>query len=224
MTLADKKRFYICLVAASEYYGKALSEAVIDLWWQGLQPYEIGSVERALSAHMRNPDNGQFMPKIADFTRLIGGSTTDRALVAWSKVDKAVRQVGPYQSVIFDDPIIHRIIHEMGGWITLGDKSEDDWPFVAREFESRYRGYAIRDETPPYPHVIIGIAGADNSRRGFKAPLPVLIGVPEKCKEVLSNGVQPERMLQITFVTAGDMATSVKSEVRYWPENAKLAG
>ncbi len=57
---------------------------------------------------------------------MLGGSTQDAALAAWSKVDRAVREVGPYQSVAFDDALIHRVLFEMGGWIPLGSKTEDE--------------------------------------------------------------------------------------------------
>lgn len=35
-------------------------------------------------------------------------------MVAWNKVDKAVRQVGAWTSVMFDDALIHRVISDMG--------------------------------------------------------------------------------------------------------------
>ncbi len=124
------------LVGAAEYFGKSLSPAVIGIYWEGLRDLELSEFAIALTAHVQNPDNGQFMPKIADIRRMVGGTTQDSALVAWSKVDRAVRHVGTYADVVFDDPIIHRVVHDMGGWITFGSKREDDWPFVAKELET----------------------------------------------------------------------------------------
>jgi hypothetical protein len=92
----DRKRFAHCLLAASELYGKPVSESVTAIWWDALKAYDIGAVEVAFRRHFSNPDSGQFMPKPADIVRVVAGSSQDGAMVAWAKVDKAVRQVGPY--------------------------------------------------------------------------------------------------------------------------------
>lgn len=176
------------LLAVADYYGKELSENVVDLYWNGLREYDLGAVQRALWAHVRNPDTGQWMPKIADVARVVQGRTDDQAAVAWSKVDQAVRRVGTYQCVVFDDPIIHRVVIDMGGWVYIGGKDENEWPFVAKEFQNRYRGYRTRDETPEYPPVLIGMANAHNSKAGFRENPPILIGDERKATQVRLGG------------------------------------
>lgn len=193
--------FAAMLEAVAEYHGKKMTAGVVAIYWQGLRDLDLAAVRHALNAHVQNPDSGQFMPKIADIRRMLGGSTQDSALRAWAKVDRAVRGVGNYASVVFDDALIHRVLHDMGGWIGLGTKTEDEWPFVAREFENRYRGYAMRGDRPEYPPVLIGISEAENSRSGFKADPPRLIGDPVKAQEVMAAGT--DRPL-IGFSTAGE--------------------
>ena len=146
MNQNDYDDFDETIVAVGEQYGKSLSEGVKMLYWQGLINYDLKAVQQALYRHIRNPDNGQFMPKVADIIRMLQGSTQDSALIAWSKVDKAVRSVGTQVTVVFDDPIIHRVLQDMGGWLALGTKQETEWPFVAKEFENRYRGYKAKNE------------------------------------------------------------------------------
>jgi hypothetical protein len=99
-----------------------------------------------------------------------------------------VRQVGTYTDVVFDDALIHRVIQDMGGWIGFGLKDNDEWPFVAKEFENRYRGFKIRSETPEYPSILIGIATAHNTKQGFKASPPVLIGNELRAMQVMQGG------------------------------------
>lgn len=176
------------LLAVADYYGKELSENVVDLYWNGLREYDLASVKRALWAHVRNPDTGQFMPKIADVAKMTQGRTDDQAAVAWSKLDQAVRRVGTYQCVVFDDPVIHRVVLDMGGWVYIGGKDEKEWPFVAKEFQNRYRGYRMRDETPEYPPVLIGLANAQNSKAGFRENPPILIGDERKALAVMKGG------------------------------------
>jgi hypothetical protein len=96
--------------------------------------------------------------------------------------------VGTYQDVVFDDPIIHRVIEDMGGWISFGNKREDEWPFVQNHFENRYRGFVMREEIPEYQARLIGIANAQNAQNGFPQNLPVLIGNREKAEAILNDG------------------------------------
>lgn len=207
----DKIRFATLLTGIADYYGKTLAKTVIELYWQGLRQYDIGAVEKALWEHTQNPDNGQFMPKIADVTRNLQGRTQDQAAIAWSKVDAAVRRVGTYRDVAFDDGLIHRVIADMGGWIGFGMKSEDDWPFVAREFENRYRGYRMRGEAPEYPSLLIGIANAQNAVQGYAGQEPVLIGKTEKAKQVLLGGTDKPL---ISMQSASDVAREAVSKPR----------
>ena len=101
----------------AEQYNKTLSAGLKMLYRQGLCEYEFDAVKQALTRHLRNTDSGMFMPKIADIIKMTQGSSLDSALVAWSKVDKSVRFKGVYADVVFDDPLIHRVIDDMGGWI-----------------------------------------------------------------------------------------------------------
>jgi hypothetical protein len=188
VTPKDRERFMLCLLAAAELYGKPVSDGVSSVWWDALKGYDIGAIENAFRRHFGNPDSGQFMPKPADIVRIVGGSSQDGAMVAWSKVDKAVRQVGPYASVCFDDPLVNRVLHDMGGWIAFGQKTETEWPFVANEFRNRYIGYRQRGEVPDYPARLIGIAEADGARKGFAVPAPKLIGDSLRAQAVLDGG------------------------------------
>lgn len=75
----------------------------------------------------------------------------------------------------------------------LGTKKEDEWPFVAREFENRYRGYATRPSLE-YPRWLPGIAEAQNSQAGQPVEPPVLIGDAVRAKLVLQNGSDTQRL------------------------------
>lgn len=183
-----------------DLYGKTFTEAALSLWWNALKAYDLKAISDALSRCITNPDHGQYLPKPADVVRMIGGTTTDRALLAWEKVDKAVRHLGVYKDVVFDDPLIHRVLQDMGGWISLGGKKESEWPFIAREFETRYRGYAYQNVTPPYLPVMTGLANAENRRNGYPVDTPVLIGEAAKAREVMALGKeQPAIFTRVAF-------------------------
>lgn len=189
MQANEKQQFFATLIGVADYYGKELAEMTLDVYWDGLKQYDLGAVQKALRQHTQNPDTGQFMPKIADVAKMLQGRTADQAAVAWSKVDSGVRRVGTYADVVFDDPIIHRVIGDMGGWTSFSTKTEDEWPFVAKDFENRYRGYRMRGEVPEYQPVLIGMANAHNGEQGFvyKQP-PVLIGNQARAAQVMAAG------------------------------------
>lgn len=205
MQASDYDDFSVMLNAVGDLYGKPPAEMAIMIWWRALEHHDLSAIRQGFDRHVRNPDSGQFMPKPADIIKMLQGTTQDGAMVAWAKVDKGVRQVGTYASVAFDDPIIHRVLHDMGGWVALGSKTEHEWPFVAKEFENRYRGYRVRNETPDYPKVLIGIAEAQNSTEGRESQPPVLIGDSSKAKQVFIGGTD-KVLVGFERMQASDMA------------------
>ncbi|KVG77203.1 DUF6475 domain-containing protein [Burkholderia ubonensis] len=170
------------------FYGREASDFALSVWWAAMQPFDLAAVHDAMNRHCVNPDSGQFLPKPADIVKMVQGSTQDSALVAWAKVDRAIRSCGTYNSVVFDDALIHRVIVEMGGWVLVGGKGEEEWPFVRNEFVNRYRGYKMRSETPEYQPVLIGMAEAQNNRTGHKSQPPVLIGDARAAHQVMLAG------------------------------------
>lgn len=188
MTPDDFTEFSELIAGVFAFYKRDFSEFALNVWWAAMKPYDLPAVSDALGRHSVNPDSGQFMPMPADIVKMLQGTTQDAGLVAWAKVDQAVRSCGTYNSVVFDDPIIHRVIVEMGGWVLVGGKDEKEWPFVRNEFVNRYRGYRMRSETPEYLPVLIGIAEAQNNRTGHNSQPPVLIGNPEAAQRVMLGG------------------------------------
>jgi len=201
MIESDFKDFSGLLSAVSELYGKPPSPMMQSMYWSALREYDLLAVRQAFDRHVKNPDVGQFMPKPADIIRMMAGTTQDAALVAWAKVDRALRQVGPYRDVVFDDPLIHRTLADMGGWVPLSAKTDDEWPFTAKEFENRYRGYKLRNDTPEYPRVLTGIANAHNSVHRKAVEKPMLIGDQEKAWQVMIGGTDNPLL---KFTLAGD--------------------
>lgn len=198
MKQSDFDDFLDIMQLVSEQYGKKPSDGLISLYWQGLKNYEFPAVREAIGRHLGNTDTGQFMPKIADIIRMMQGSSQDTAFAAWSKVDKAVRAVGPYESVVFDDPLIHKVLHDMGGWLSLCEKDDEAWPFLQNEFVNRYKGFKSRNERVEYPAKLIGIFEANNAKEGRRIAPPMLIGDATKAKEVLTLGSSGSQLLGVT--------------------------
>jgi hypothetical protein len=189
-SLDEKRRFASLMTGLSDYYRQEVSKAVLGLYWEGLRQYDYEAIEKAAWAHTQSPDEaGRWMPKISDIIKLIDGNTADQAALAWSKVDNAVRVRGPWDDVIFDDALIHRVIADMGGWVLICNKDEKEYPFTGKEFQTRYRGYRMRPGTPSYPIKLTGISNAHNEANGQPLLPAVLLGDIEKAKEVARGGI-----------------------------------
>lgn len=196
MTETDRERFAEILMAMSEVYEMEFSKLLAEVWFKALADFQINEVSKAVFEHMKNPDTGGFKPKPADIIKALRGSTADQALLAWTSVDKAVRMVGDYKTVVFDDPIIHRVITDMGGWIGFGNITEKEWEFKGKEFMQRYRGYAARTGKPEHAPRLIGACDDYNRLHGFKATgEPVLIGDQAKAKMILVGSQRPEKAI-----------------------------
>lgn len=191
MTDNDKPKFAQLLDAVSSYYRQETSPMLKSLYWNGLRDLDMAAVQECFNRHMQNPDTGMFMPKIADIRKMLSGTSSDSAQLAWSKVDRGVRQVGTYDTVCFDDPIINAVLADMGGWMPLGMKTEDEWPFVAQDFQKRYRAYSVRGGVSAYPARLIGRSEAENAMNGYKGSGgATFIGDEARAKLVLANGAK----------------------------------
>jgi len=199
-----KKRFAQIMIALGEYYGRELSPQLIDIYWRALDGYDIETIDRAIQRHLKSPDNGQYFPKVADIVRLVSGTSTEAAHTAWAKVEAAVSSVGGWRSVVFDDPLIHAVIQDMGGWIFICERDADEWPFTGKEFRERYVAMARAEGRPRVSGHLVGRVEAENRRMGYDddIPAPVLIGDAEKARNVLESSSDAPR-LAITWAGNG---------------------
>ena len=194
MQASDRQAFAEMLSEVMAYYAKDVSAFMLTVFWDGLKMHALADVSRAFTLHARDPDHGQWPPKVADITRLLEGTTSSQGMRAWSKVDQAIRCVGGNASVVFDEPLIHAVIHDMGGWPKLCQTKVDELPFVARDFERRFGAYRLRRELPEYPRHLVGHHEAENRLQGYERVRPVLIGQPDRALAVMQGGAVGESL------------------------------
>lgn len=188
MTNNDFVEFTQVWLQAAELYGQSPSDNVIQLVFSALVRYEIADIRSAITRHINDPKAGSFMPKPADIVRQLDGMGDQRAWMAWSKVDKAIRSVGSYQSVVFDDHIIMRVVQDMGGWDYLCmQPDETALSIKSHEFKTRYERYT---QAPPqtFPARLIGHEEASRLALDLPVQPPVMVGDQQQCMKVLSLG------------------------------------
>lgn len=62
------------LLSRGNYRPNATAAA---LWFRALQPYDLGTVQAAFDAHVRDPERGRFVPTPSDLIAQIDGSATN---------------------------------------------------------------------------------------------------------------------------------------------------
>lgn len=205
--LENEKRDLFTLVAdALAYYRQDASAYTLQVWWSACQPYTMEQVRKALTAHATDPERGQFAPKVADMVRVLAGTSTDRAALAWGKTLEAMGSVGAYTDVVFDDPAIHAAIEDLGGWPKVCRTEAKELGYLQHRFCESHRAYTSRGQFE-YPRRLMGDRSPDHEYQRFGRPLPrpALVGDREKAKAVFLGGNVAGKTA-ITFSNLAELA------------------
>lgn len=186
---SELSQFRQLLTDVMAYYGKDCTKFMLTVWWQALQSFDLEQVSKALQKHATDPERGQFAPKVADIVRALQGTTTDRAAMAWGKVFEAMGSVGAYQDVVFDDPAIHAVIEDLGGWPKVCRTEIAELSYLQHRFQEAHKAYTELGQFD-YQRRLSGDRSPDHefTSRGIPVPRPVLIGDRERAIHVLKNG------------------------------------
>lgn len=210
---SDMEAFQGILTDALGFYGASVSRFALDVWWQACQRFELDQVRAALTRHAMDAERGQFAPKPADIVRQLAGTQTDRARMAWGKALDVASRVGSYQDVVFDDPAIHAVIEDMGGWPKFCRQPTAELSYQQHAFCESYRAYVDSGQFG-YPRVLGGDRSSDEmyEHRGLPAPKPVVIGDVAQARIVYRRGARAGRT-RIAFKALADVAGAAAAAV-----------
>lgn len=174
-----------------------ITRHTIDLYFAALEEYDINDIRLAVSRHIKHPEAGRFFPAPADLIKIMQGGTASRAALAWAKVERAIREIGPWEDVVFDDPTIHLVIHELGGWGRLCEIKEADLNIKSRTFQNIYPELAARQPAERAIPALKGIA----ARPLNSAPRCALVGDHAGALAVLRTVSVAAPVYQLASVT-----------------------
>ena len=169
MQAHEHDSFASMIVDALAYYRHNVSEFTLHVWIEGCKPYTLEQVQKAMTAHMTDAASGQFAPKVADIVRILSGTTTDRAALAWGKTLDAMGRVGAYTDVVFDDPAIHAAVEDLGGWPKMCRTETKDLIYLQHRFCESHKAYTGRGEFD-YPRRLIGDRSPDHEYEKKRIP------------------------------------------------------
>jgi hypothetical protein len=189
MQAADRPAFGQLVTDVLAYYRQDASRFVLDLWWNACQGFDLEQIRTAMQRHCTDPERGQFAPKVADLSRILQGTATDRAALAWGKVHEAMSSVGAYTDVVFDDPAIHAVIEDLGGWPKVCRMDLKELSYLQHRFTESHRAYTGRGQFE-FPRRLMGDRSPDSEyeKHGLRLPAPALVGDAARAKRVYLQG------------------------------------
>lgn len=179
-----EEQFLSIFTTICDYYNRDVRACGYDLYWHELKNFSVEQIQEMFHRHIRNPDTGQFMPKIGDLVKYDQGTTKGNAIEAWHKIYKSISTIGPYQTFTIDDPWAMQSVEEIGGFQHLCELTEKELEFKRNEFEKLYESHKAKGQPKQFPKMFKGIIDKENGTESK----PVLIGDAEVAKRVYNRG------------------------------------
>ncbi len=183
MTGKDRAAFGKLMAALAEAFSQDVSPAKLDVYFRALGDMSVEQIDAAVWTLIRTRTTATF-PKVAEIREAVHGKVEDQAQLAWVKFIGAVRSHGGYETVSFDNPVIHAIVEREGGWIKVTEYNQEEMKWFAKDFLRMYAAFAPNISQVAIPDKLMGIHEFDNTGRFDEAvPLPVVIGDEQKALE-----------------------------------------
>jgi len=172
--MLDKPYFVKVMTGLCELFNKTPSEFIFDIYYEAFKEYSDEQINTAVTNCVKTYKYNT-LPKPADIIEWIEGTKDDKALNAWLTARSAIARVGYYNSVAFGDPIISRVISEMGGWVDFCSQLTCDMPFVEKRFREIYKTFEKKDIHEPVP--LVGFLESQNRLKGLTESIPKAVRI-----------------------------------------------
>jgi len=172
-------------------------QIILDSYWKSLQDFSIDQVEKSFGYALKNM---QWFPKpveLRSFIEIGPGDIEDIATVEADKVVNAIRDIGFYKSVVFDDPVTMAVIAQgWGGWMKICEMRDDEIKWFRKDFIKIYKAY-LNQGVKKYGHLV----GFHEDKNLEKYPEhltePVLIGDETKAQKILEYKEKKPKLIEI---------------------------
>jgi len=190
---ADSKNFALRLNGLNQILGgKDLTPGIIDIYFKALEQFEMDEVIKAIT---KAAVSCKFFPKPVELIEFVQGKIEDKAEIECNKAFEALKRIGPYQSVCFDDFITQAVIKQgFGGWVKFcGESMVETEHFERKDFIKLYESYSRSGiKNGGY---LPGISEIENNSNGKNVnPEIIMIGNSEICKQIMKTKTGQENM------------------------------
>jgi len=190
--MQDKQKFIEILGTAAEVYGSQLSEILLDVYWNVLKPFSDEDVAKAFEQAIRTL---KWMPKPSEILEIMEGPLQSRPSEALQCLISAMKHVGAYRSVVFEDKAIHGVVEAWGGWMEVCRLTNDELRYKGKEFKELYQSY--RNKPVDIPK-LVGRIEADNTLAGYPEWIeePVYVGFQGGQIQIENKYHQPRQITE----------------------------
>ncbi len=141
MTDDDKVSFSDGLTALGVAFDKPIDTAMRQVYWQFLKDMSLEEFQTAVSLAGRRL---KFFPKPAELRELAEGPKRITAAMQWANVRKVMDKLDIYGSPDFG-PLVNAVIHALGGWKVLCEKTNPELGWYQKDFERLYADFSAKD-------------------------------------------------------------------------------
>ncbi len=178
MTKKDLKAFAQIMAVMNEAFGnpdRQVSNLMMDFYFKALQDMSIEDLNEA-AVRLAQTKTIRTFPTPGEIRQALVGDKEAQALIAWNEFIHAVRSLGPYKSVVFEDTTTMAVVQAMGGWIKFGDYTTEEMKWKQKEFMGMYSAFHGRNLSAP--EILPGIHEQTNFALGYRDYIqePVRIG------------------------------------------------
>ncbi len=131
--MLDFKTFTQSMTGLAEVYEKEVSEVFLKMYYQVLKSLTKEQFDRAIQGILATNKFHKF-PLPAEFLDFAFGNPDDKANLALLKLEDGIKKYGFYDSVQFDDPLIHKAVESLGGWTKISGMTMDEWTWAKKDF------------------------------------------------------------------------------------------
>ena len=176
MDSKDFKKFSEYMSILGEIVGNPSTDSRIKIYWKILSKYPAEQVFAGFERLLVKPKLLKF-PVPGDIIEQFTVDAETEALKAWNKARYGIRKAGYMNSVKFDDPVIHNVIHSFGGWKKFCSLDEREERFFRPQFLKAYALFVKSKQQNKLPKIpyLPGEAEISNTGRGLKYEPPVFV-------------------------------------------------
>jgi len=175
MNLSEKK-FGETMALLQDLYGKQLKPNILAVYWSYLKNFTEIEFDKAVEYIISNfkPTASATFPLIVHFRESKNGmEIKEAAVMAIDLLCDGMGKYGFYESVDFNDPVLHAVIVSYGGWREICGWSKDELSMRRSQMIETYRVFARNGRK--YEGYMIGESEARNIAGGYdewiKAPI-----------------------------------------------------
>lgn len=174
------------------YPNRKLNKHQLETWFLVMRDMTEEQLQAAVLLHIRNGDDWPTPAKLRQNIGLVDPGMADpetRAIKAWDAVSRAIKSVGGYTSVDFDDPLTNASVRSLGGWEWLTNLTSDELKFKRHEFLKTYKTFSVTGVVGDLCRPLAGIEDRTNERIPTQ-PRRIEVGLPAPQPQLIRGPVQ----------------------------------